>query len=147
METNIIELKEKILEIVAKGIDLKNELTDPKAWDSVLEVNQNLNEMSAFILYVIVETEAMVNDLNEDLEDIKSPDKVRALIQALDDAIVLPWYAEAFDDIVITIAVNKGVEYLNKRFGKVWNLDEVRDYLAKLRESFEAGKSDADSEK
>jgi hypothetical protein len=133
MNTDVLKLKDKVLEIIEKGKDLAVELTKPEAWDSLIEVNENVNEIMGFLLYVITETEAAVRDINKDIKLIKSTEKREAVVAALDEAIQLPWYAEMFDDVVIRMAIDKGVEYLNNKFGKEWDLDEIRQYLEKLK--------------
>jgi hypothetical protein len=133
MKTDINILKTELIKIFEESKDIAIELKDPKAWDSITEVTENVNTITTFFLEVVTTAEKIVKDVNFDLKVLKSEEKRRAVVLALDEMIELPWYAEAFDNILIEMVIDKSVNFLNEKFGKDWDLDEVESYLAKIK--------------
>lgn len=129
MFTDVDKIKSKAIELFDTGKALKEKMDQFEEWDSLQEFNENVTEAKLFFLEVILAIEEAVENLNKDIVDIKSGDKLAAAVEVIDERIELPWYLESFDGALIEMGINAGVKYLNDKFGENWDLDAVKKYI------------------
>ena len=98
---------------------------DEKAWNELSE------RLSSLLVTLIRKKMAFLKFRNteEDIEDIKSEDKLEAAASYIDDAVKLPWYLETIDGPTFKIVLSIVVFYLNKQLGNDWGLDKVRESI------------------
>lgn len=131
MKTNIELIKEKAVVIIADVKGIKEQVDEASEWNSIGKVIGNISKLYNLMMDIILTVELVTTDAVDDLEDLKSSDKLDAAVQILDDAIKLPFWLEIVDGHVFKLAISLGVEALNRKFGNEWNLDVVREAIEK----------------
>lgn len=143
LNTNVIKIKEKVIYIIEDAKLVKESIDEISEWNSLTEIVDNIVLITDFVTDLILAIEIAVNDLSEDLEGIKSGDKLDAAVSILDDAIELKWYLEIIDEAAFKMLISSTVSMMNKWFGNDWNLDFAKealttgkDYIQLLKEKF-----------
>lgn len=131
MKTNIEIIKEKALTIIGNVKDIKEQMDEASEWNSLGEIISNIGKLNALIMDIILAVELVANDAIDDLEDLKSSDKLEAAVQIIDDLTNLPFWLELVDAHVFRLVISVLVEVINSKFGNAWNLDIVRDAIEK----------------
>ena len=131
MKTNIELIKEKAEVIIADVKVIKEQVDEASEWNSFGKVISNIRKLYNLMMEIILAVELVANDAVDDLEDLKSSDKLEATVQVLDDALKFPFWIEVVDAHVFRLVVSVGVEALNRKFGNEWNLDVIRDAVEK----------------
>jgi hypothetical protein len=130
LNTNVIKIKEKVEVIIKDAIIVKNSMDELKEWDSLTEIVDNIVLATDFVTDLILAIEIAVDDLSDDLEGLKSGDKLDAAVSILDDVIELPWYLEIIDEAGFKMLISTIVSMMNKWFGNNWDLDFAKEALA-----------------
>ncbi len=129
MITDMERLKEEVKKLLAEGKDSFTQMDEFSEWNSLSEVISNFGVISQFINKLVLAVEVAANDMADDVEGLKSEDKVEAAAQIMDEMIALPFFLEAIDQKVFSLLISMAVEGLNVRFGKEWDLDGARDAI------------------
>ena len=122
-DDSVSVFKTKVEEFLTKYKD--SDLFKKESWDSIPEVISNIGKLSK----ICIDTIAIVEIASKEVEGLKNSDKLDAACQALDDLIDFPWYLEVADKYLFQILLSFGVTVLDKKFGKEWNLDQLRENL------------------
>ena len=131
MKTNVDVIKEKVEAIIVDVKGIKEQVDEAAEWNSFGKVIGNIRKLYNLMMDIILAVELVANDAVDDLEDLKSADKLEAAVQILDDALKFPFWIEVVDAHIFRLAVSVGVEALNRKFGNEWNLDVVREAIEK----------------
>ena len=131
MSTNIELIAEKAKELLSQAKENFESMNELKEWDSLGEIITNVGKISAFLTNLVGAVEVATNDLEGTLEDLTSEDKLKAAAVVLDELIELPWFVEKVDGFVFEMLISVCVDWLNKAMKGNWNLDKIRDALAK----------------
>ena len=142
MKTNVEVIKERTKELLEEGKNLFETMNSFSDWNSLSEIITNFSTISKFINNLVLAVEIAVNDAADDIEDLKSEDKVEAAAEIMDEMIELPFFLESIDRKVFSLMISMAVEALNTKFGKEWNLDiarevvkEGKDFVAKVADN------------
>lgn len=130
--SNVVELiKSKVAENQYEGEALISQMDTIAEWDSIEEVISNINAVRQFCVNVILDVEDVCVALIDEVDGIRSGEKLDAAVEIVDDYIKLPFYAELIDGVAIRLLISFMVDILNAKFGKDWKLNELRQ---KVRE-------------
>jgi len=125
--SDIIAFKGKVQELLTQYKGIGTNLFSKERWDSIPEVISNISVLSKLCIDTIV----IVEIASKEIEGIKSEDKLITACQVLDELIVFPWYLEIADQYLFQILLSFAVQTLDSKFGKDWNLSQLRENLAK----------------
>ena len=135
--SDVVEIiKGRVDELLLKFDSLKQSIDEAQEWNSVNKVLLNIENVSKFIVEVILAVEISVNDLVDQLGDVSSFEKLEAAIELLDQWVNLPWYLDIIDKAVFKIIVSFGVTLLNRFFGHEWDLQAAEQSLTSVSKSF-----------
>jgi len=137
LNTNVLAIKEEASKLIQNAILVKTSMDELREWDSLEEVLNNIVLATTFITDLILAIEIAVDNISDDVEGIKSGEKLDAAVSILDDIIELPWYMEIFDEAAFKMLISSIVTMMNKWFGNDWNLDAAREALATGKEYIE----------
>jgi len=129
MKTNVELIKEEVGKIVANAQALKDQVEEVRNWNSFSEITDNIERIFNFVMNTILVVEIAVNNLTDDVTDLKAEDKLEAAAQMLDDVVKLPWYLEAVDKLAFQFGLSLVVANLNKHYGHDWNLDFINEAI------------------
>lgn len=129
MKTNIEVIKEKAATIITNVKEIKEQIDEASEWDSITKVIGNIGKLNNLVMEIVLAVEVVANDAADDIEDLKSSDKLEAAVELLDDAIKLSFWLELVDAHAFRLVISVGVDYLNQQYGDDWNLDVVRDAI------------------
>ncbi len=136
-EAYLEDVQVKAKGFLADGFALKESMDEFSEWNSWAEIRENINDISNFILSIIVSVEKAVDAVGVTAEGIKSEEKLEAACQILDDAIDLPWYLEAVDGLAFNLLISQAVSLLNKQFGNEWDFSKIDEFINKGKEVVE----------
>lgn len=94
--------------------------------DTLMKAEGFAGELIHYLLWAVEKICADAGEI------AKGGEKKKALVQFIDNCIKLPFFFESFDDNIIEWLIDKGVESLNKAFGKDWVNHIPTPVLAKL---------------
>jgi hypothetical protein len=134
MKTNVEVIKEKTKELLEEGKNLFETMDSFSDWNSLSEIITNFSTISKFINNLVLAVEIAVDDASDDIEELKSEEKVEAAAELMDDMIQLPFFLESIDKKVFSLMISMAVEGLNVKFGKEWNLDVARKAVKEGKE-------------
>ena len=127
MNTNVEVLKERTNGLLSDAKGMVEQMNEISEWDSITDMITNVGTLSSFVQRVITAVELTANDAIDDLEDLKSQDKLDAAASVIDDAIDLPWWLEKIDGPIINMVISLCVNFINTKYGNEWDLDAARD--------------------
>ena len=130
LNTNVLEIKKRTEEIIKDAKIVISSMDELKEWDTLSEIVDNITLATDFVMDLILAVEIAVDDLSDDIEGIKSGDKLDVAASILDDVIQLNWYLEVIDEAAFRVLISSAVSMLNKWFGNNWNLDIAKEALA-----------------
>lgn len=129
---SVVELiKAKVAENQFEGEALLAQMDTIAEWDSLDEVIENIHALRQFCINVVLDVEEVCMVLLDEVDGIRSGEKLDAAVEIIDDYIKLPFYAELFDGTAIRLVISMMVDVLNTKYGKDWKLNELRQ---KVRE-------------
>lgn len=129
MKTNIDVIKEKVEIIVNNVKEIKEQVDEASEWNSIGKVISNIGKLNTLIMDIVLAVEVVATDAIDDIEGLKSSDKLEAAVQLLDDAIKFPFFLEIVDAHIFRFVISLSVDTLNRKYGKDWNLDVVREAI------------------
>lgn len=129
MKTNIEVIKEKVSVIVTNVKGIKEQIDEASEWNSISKIIGNIGKLNDLVMNVVLAVEVVANDAIDDIEGLKSSDKLEAAVALLDDAIKLPFFLEILDAHAFRLVISIGVDFLNRKYGNEWNLDVVRNAM------------------
>jgi hypothetical protein len=151
MSDNEISDKEKFEEFMERGKQLVSNsksliasMDELQEWNSVKEIMDNFSAIQKFAQNVVLVVEITSYEIEHTL---KSEDKLKAASKVIDEYLKLPWYMEFFDGMVIHSLLKGAVYFINKAFGKDWDLQVARDALQSGQDFFDAMKEKLANEK
>ncbi len=129
MNTNVDILKERATTLLREGKGVLEQMNEISEWGSLGDMIKNVSTLSAYVQNVVMAVEVTTSEAIDDIEDLKSEDKLEAAAVIIDDAIKLPWWLEKIDGPIINLVISLAVDYINKKYGNEWNLDAARDAI------------------
>lgn len=82
--------------------------------DTLMATKGHAGELVHYLLWAVEKVVADAGEVG------KGGEKKKALVQFLDNCISLPFWAEPFDDDVISWLIDKVVDFLNAKLGPDW---------------------------
>lgn len=116
-------LYDKAKKLLSEVSILRQSMNEVSEWNSVNEIALNMGKLYTFFTNVVL----FVQEASVSLGGIyKSEDKLNAAVKLIDDAIKFPFYIDVIDGPIIKVIVSTIVAGLNKDFGKIWNIDSLK---------------------
>jgi hypothetical protein len=101
--------------------ELMNEFSE---WNSMEDLKRNFGLLKEFVPRLVLATEAARKDLTKALGTVvSSSDARKALRDTLDAKIELPVILEMCDGLILGALIDWACDFLNDRFGHVWDTD------------------------
>jgi len=136
------EIKEIFEDFMDKGKEifkdskaLVESIDEIQEWNSVKEIKENFSTIQRFAMNIVLVVEIATFEMAQTL---KNEDKLKAASKVIDEYIKLPWYLEFFDRLVIHSLLKGAVYFINKAFGKKWDLEVARKSLQSGQDFFDA---------
>ena len=123
--TSMVELlKKRIEEVLRDWKFVSEQMNEFSEWNSMEDLKRNFGLLKEFVPRLVLATEAARKDLTKALGTVVSSAAARkALKETIDAKITLPMLLEPFDGPIIGAMIDWACDFLNDRFGHVWDTD------------------------